>query len=222
MATTQGGRSARSVASRVRDRLRSYGTVPSGPTAQIRKPRSARSIASMPIFVVVGAPSARFPWNRHGIRDAVGWGHPPYQYRRPRTEICGGPHQPPGSAGRNSKLGENVEAFRLAVSLRTATAIRRPPVRHRPGVSHGAPTRRTGRTAAPSRRRIAAGRSRRPRRRAEDGDLRARSVEPPDEIELGACGDRVGGDEGGGPGLGQDLQKQVQRRRVQPRLVGVH
>ena len=70
MATTQAG----SAASLVRESTRSNGTAPSAPTAQTRKPSFARSIAGSPTFVVVDAPSARFPSNHHGIRDAAGRG----------------------------------------------------------------------------------------------------------------------------------------------------
>jgi hypothetical protein len=35
----------------------------------------------MLIFVVIDAPSARLLSNHHGMRDAVGWGHPPHQFK---------------------------------------------------------------------------------------------------------------------------------------------
>ena len=74
IATTQAGCSARRVASRLRDRPRLDGTAPSGPTAQIGNLPFAGSIASMPIFGVIGAPSARVLVNRHGTGVAAGGG----------------------------------------------------------------------------------------------------------------------------------------------------
>jgi hypothetical protein len=35
----------------------------------------------MLIVVVIDVPSTWFLWNLHGIRDAVGWGHPPHQFK---------------------------------------------------------------------------------------------------------------------------------------------
>jgi hypothetical protein len=58
------------------------------PVVQVRPIRSdradmkapfARSIASMLIFVVIDAPSARLLGSPHGIRDASGRGHPWHQ-----------------------------------------------------------------------------------------------------------------------------------------------
>jgi hypothetical protein len=62
------------ITGRVRDKLRLYGTVPSGPTAQTWKLPFAGSIASMSIFAVISVPSTWFQGSQHAIRDAAGWG----------------------------------------------------------------------------------------------------------------------------------------------------
>jgi hypothetical protein len=41
------------------------------------------------IVIVIDAPSAWSLSNHHGMRDAVGWGHPPYQFSLHRDPALG-------------------------------------------------------------------------------------------------------------------------------------